>query len=137
MKLNLRPIPLSELPLQGQSAICYETARTDGNDPSLCDFHLTLYREEEITAWLTLCPTKDPDTLQVCNRYMSEHDECTATEEKALEYLESWARKHGYKKLFVHACETSVPFYLRIGYRQEGEPFYEDSVQFTKLIKTL
>jgi hypothetical protein len=68
---------------------------------------------------------------------MSEHDECTATEEKALEYLEGWARAKGYSKLLVHACETSVPFYLRVGYRQEGQPFFKESVHFTPLVKKL
>jgi predicted GNAT family N-acyltransferase len=140
MKLNLRAIPLHELPLHGHSAIWYETIRTgaeSGRSPQH-DFHLTLYREAEISAWITLCPTDDSDVLQLCNRYMSDAaEECATMEERALEYVENWARNRGYKRVFINACQTSVPFYLRVGYKPEGEPFFKESVQLLKMGKTL
>lgn len=135
MKLNLRLVPVHELPLQGHSAFWYETSRD--SDDALHDFHLTLYRDEAITAWLTLCPTADPDALQICNRYMSEENECNMMEEKALEYVENWARSRGYTCVFVNATAASIPFYLHMGYEQDGEPFSEESVLLCRMVKSL
>jgi hypothetical protein len=139
MKLNLRLVPPQELLVQGHYAFWHETLRNEEAEAeeTNTDHHLTLYKDNQIAAWITLCPTNDPDILQLCNRYMAEEEECNVMEEKALAYVEEWARQRGYAKVFVHACEVSVPFYLRAGYRPQGDPFSKGEVLLHKMEKAL
>ncbi|GMU87236.1 MAG: N-acetyltransferase [Ignavibacteriales bacterium] len=45
---------------------------------------------------------------------------------KALVYFsEGWAKGRGFRKITLHARESAVPFYTKLGYTVYGPPFYE------------
>lgn len=50
---------------------------------------------------------------------------------------EQIAAERGYQRMVLHARETAVPFYLRLGYEVTGEPFEEVTVPHRAMFKTL
>jgi GNAT superfamily N-acetyltransferase len=50
---------------------------------------------------------------------------------------EQYALDQGIAAISMHARDTAVPFYLRLGYRQEGPQFEEVSIPHFKLVKQL
>lgn len=49
---------------------------------------------------------------------------------------EEIARSMNFNKMTLHARETAVPFYLRLGYEKVGDLFEEVSIPHYKMIKT-
>ncbi|MBI4347495.1 MAG: GNAT family N-acetyltransferase [Elusimicrobia bacterium] len=47
------------------------------------------------------------------------------------------ARRRGLARMSLHARETAVPFYERLGYHIEGEPFTEVGLPHREMAKTL
>jgi predicted GNAT family N-acyltransferase len=50
---------------------------------------------------------------------------------------EEWALKQGYTELVLNARATAVPFYLKLGYKQEPQPFIEVGIPHYKMYKSL
>lgn len=54
-----------------------------------------------------------------------------------VEYSETWAKKKGYGSIVLHARDEAVPFYLKLGYLKEGNPFTEVGIKHFKMRKPL
>lgn len=52
-------------------------------------------------------------------------------------YAEVFARRQGFEKMTLHARETAVPFYLKLGYAVVGERFEEVTLPHFKMEKRL
>ena len=52
-------------------------------------------------------------------------------------FAEDVARSAGFREIFAHAREGAVPFYRRLGYAVEGEPFVEVSIRHFTIRKRL
>ena len=52
-------------------------------------------------------------------------------------YSETFARSHGFRNMMLHARETVVPFYLRLGYRKVGAMFLEATLPHFEMRKAL
>lgn len=50
---------------------------------------------------------------------------------------EQLAKHLGYKEISLHARDTAVPFYLKLGYERVGEPFEEVTIPHFKMRKNL
>lgn len=50
---------------------------------------------------------------------------------------ERWAREQGFREIVLSARESAVPFYLRLGYEVDGEPFEEVSLPHFLMRKSL
>jgi predicted GNAT family N-acyltransferase len=57
--------------------------------------------------------------------------------ERLMHAMESKARERGHRHLALHAQESAISFYLRLGYRPEGEKFYEAGIPHQTMSKTL
>jgi predicted GNAT family N-acyltransferase len=53
------------------------------------------------------------------------------------ELSEEVARQRGFDRIVLHARDTAVAFYLRLGYQLEGEPFEEVGILHRRMAKTL
>jgi len=53
-----------------------------------------------------------------------------------VEFSERFARENGYGKISMHARDTAVGFYLRLGYEVEGEPFEEVTIPHQSCSRT-
>jgi predicted GNAT family N-acyltransferase len=52
-------------------------------------------------------------------------------------YSEEVAREKGFSTMVLHARRTAVPFYLRLGYTQEGDEFEEVTIPHYRMYKML
>jgi predicted GNAT family N-acyltransferase len=52
-------------------------------------------------------------------------------------FSEELAKELGYKKISLHARQSAVPFYLNIGYMEEGAPFEEVGLPHFKMTKVI
>lgn len=50
---------------------------------------------------------------------------------------ETYARQHGFHAIRLHARENAVPFYQRLDYSLEGEPFMEIGLKHWRMQKSL
>ncbi|WP_416441675.1 GNAT family N-acetyltransferase [Phnomibacter sp. MR] len=54
-----------------------------------------------------------------------------------MQFAENLARDSGYRKLTMHARDTALGFYQKLGYKIVGEPFEEVTVPHHKMEKQL
>jgi len=47
------------------------------------------------------------------------------------------ARTFGLTRIMCHAQQTAVPFYERVGWRAEGEPFHEAGIAHQRMVRSL
>jgi predicted GNAT family N-acyltransferase len=56
---------------------------------------------------------------------------------KLVAFSETHARELGLREMILHARDTAVPFYEKLGYESFGEPFEEVTIPHRKMRKTL
>ncbi len=56
---------------------------------------------------------------------------------RLLAHAEDWAASGGFRLMVLHARIGAEGFYLRLGYRKEGEPFDENTIPHVRMIKRL
>ncbi|MFN4080100.1 MAG: GNAT family N-acetyltransferase, partial [Saprospiraceae bacterium] len=56
---------------------------------------------------------------------------------KLVSASEQLARQLGARRIALHARETAVPFYLKLNYQIEGEPFEEVGIPHRYMVKEL
>jgi predicted GNAT family N-acyltransferase len=54
-----------------------------------------------------------------------------------VDYAERFARARGWRRITMHARESTVPFYERLGYRKLGERFIEVTIPHFIMEKAL
>lgn len=54
-----------------------------------------------------------------------------------VQFSEDVARRRGFQKMVLHARESAVPFYDRLGYTRHGEPFIEVTIPHLAMEKEL
>ncbi len=54
-----------------------------------------------------------------------------------VKYSEDLARKLGLKEMVLHARETAVPFYERLGYTRVGDVFTEVTIPHRVMVRAL
>ena len=54
-----------------------------------------------------------------------------------MEVLIDAARSHGLTSIWFHAQESAIPFYQKLGYSLEGEPFMEAGIPHRTMRKTI
>ncbi|HVT12703.1 MAG TPA: GNAT family N-acetyltransferase [Fimbriimonadaceae bacterium] len=50
---------------------------------------------------------------------------------------ESWAQESGFERIELHARQSALPFYERLGYRTLGAPFEEVGIPHRKMVKEI
>lgn len=53
------------------------------------------------------------------------------------QFAEQWAVEQGFAHIYCHARDTAAPFYKKLGYCIEGEPFSEVGIIHYKMSKTI
>jgi ribosomal protein S18 acetylase RimI-like enzyme len=54
-----------------------------------------------------------------------------------VDFSEKYAGDNGYSKISMHARESAVGFYLKLGYEVEGEPFEEVTIPHRSMFKRI
>lgn len=99
-------------------------------------FHLACRQEGALVACLVLQPVSDKQIRmrQLAVRTDVQKEGIGRT---LVAYSESFARTHGYDEIVLHARETAVGFYEKLGYRREGDRFTEITVPHFLMRKVL
>lgn len=97
--------------------------------------HLAALEHDEVIGILLLVPGgRDWKMRQVAVQRERQNDGLGM---KLVKAAEREALKRGAARMVLHARETAIPFYLRLGYDLEGEPFTEVGLPHRKMIKLL
>lgn len=99
--------------------------------------HLAAYdHQHRLVGYLNLTPA-DNGTVKMRQVAIAQSVRGQGVGRQLVEYSESFARARGFEKMVLHARETAVPFYLKLGYAVVGEPFEEVTIPHLKMWKKL
>ncbi len=98
--------------------------------------HLACWRDDRLAATVVLRPLSD--TLIRMRQLV------VATELQGMgiggilvHYAESVAKRHAYREIVLHARETAVRFYEKLGYTRQGDRFTEVTIPHYEMRKAL
>jgi len=99
-------------------------------------FHLTCRQEGALAACLVLKPLSGQ---QIRMRQLAVRTDLQGRGigRTLVEYAESFTEQHGYREIILHARETAVGFYEKLGYQKEGDPFIEVTIPHYLMRKIL
>lgn len=100
------------------------------------DLHLAAYENDTLLACLVLTP-RSPDTVQMRQVAVETARQGSGIGSRLVVFSEETARAAGFRTMTLHARETAVPFYLRLGYALVGEPFEEVTLPHREMQKSL
>lgn len=100
------------------------------------DFHLACYDNGSLVGCLILSPT-DGTAIKMRQVAVADQVQGQGVGRAMVERSEEIARSHGFGEMVLHARETAVPFYERLGYERIGERFEEVSIPHWKMRKLL
>ncbi len=89
--------------------------------------HLACYRNGRLAACLVLKPERD-GKVRMRQLAVAEHCQHEGIGTELVAYAESVATGLGYTEMVLHARETVVLFYERLGYEKAGERFVEVTI---------
>lgn len=100
------------------------------------EIHLGLMQHENLLAVLSLKPisTKEVKMRQVA---VAPDFQQKGLGRQLVEYSETVAQSRGYQTMSLHARDTAVPFYLKLGYTIQGDEFLEVGIKHFKMLKNI
>ncbi len=99
------------------------------------DTHIVAFDGDKAIGTLILSPYGDSCKMRqvaVLNQYQNR-----GVGAQMVEVAETVSRDMAMKTMVLHARETAVPFYLKLGYQQEGQRFTEVGIPHFKMYKDL
>jgi N-acetylglutamate synthase-like GNAT family acetyltransferase len=98
--------------------------------------HICGFEDDKMIACLIL-KKNDPHTCQMRQVAVDENYQHKGYGKRLVLFSEQVAINHGFKKVFCHARDIAVPFYLSIGYKVIGDMFYEIGIKHYYMEKVL
>jgi predicted GNAT family N-acyltransferase len=100
------------------------------------DFHLAAFEEDMVVACLVLVPMPQQ---QVKMRQVAVRPELQGkgVGTALVEASEEFSKQRGFSLMTLHARDSAVRFYKRMGYHIEGETFEEVGIPHYKMVKRL
>jgi predicted GNAT family N-acyltransferase len=101
------------------------------------DTHLGIYNEyNELIACLIMTE-KDASVVKMRQVAVSSELQGKGVGKELVYFFEAMAKHRGYKTIELHARETAVPFYEKLGYTAQGEIFTEVNIPHLYMSKLL
>jgi len=100
------------------------------------EFHLTAWEGDLLVGCLCLKPI-DAFTLQMRQVAILEEKQGQGIGQQLVVFAENFAREHLFQKMILHARNTAIPFYHKLGYTPVGDPFIEVTLVHQAFEKTL
>ncbi|HJU83888.1 MAG TPA: GNAT family N-acetyltransferase [Holophagaceae bacterium] len=98
--------------------------------------HLCLWEDERLTGCLLLTPREDA-RVQMRQVAVAQHRQGTGIGRRLVEEAERRAKELGFEWMILHARDTAVGFYERLGYTVVGDPFVEVGIPHREMEKAL
>ncbi len=100
------------------------------------DIHLGAFEGERLVGVLVLTRT-DAQRVRMRQVAVDERRQRCGIGAKMVAAAEQVAKEHGYALMTLHARETAVEFYEKLGYASEDEPFVEVGIPHRSMMKPL
>jgi predicted GNAT family N-acyltransferase len=100
------------------------------------DIHLGAFEEGHLVATLVLTPY-GCNVIKMRQVAVEPEKQGSGIGRKLVEYSERVAIERGFTDMVLSARDTAVPFYLRLNYAIEGEPFEEVTIPHRRMVKRL
>jgi len=100
------------------------------------ELHLVAMNGDQLLACLVLTP-QSKDVIKMRQVAVEPDIQGKGIGRQLVEFSEAVAKEKGFSKMVLHARDTAVPFYLRLNYEIEGEPFEEVSIPHRKMVKDI
>lgn len=100
------------------------------------ELHLAIFDGDEVAACLVLTPLEAGD-IKMRQVAVASNRQGTGLGRQLVDQSESVAKERGFRRMVLNARESAVPFYLRLGYAIEGEPFEEVTIPHRHMVKDL
>lgn len=99
-------------------------------------FHLVCHVGGELAASLQLLPKSSQD-IGMRQVAVKPHRQGQGIGRALVEFAEQFARERGFTLMKLHARDTAIPFYKRLGYECAGEPFIQVTIPHQAMQKRL
>ncbi len=100
------------------------------------DWHLAAYEGGRMVGCLLLSDRGD-GTVQMRQVAVTPKRQGTGIGARMVAESERKAKELGFTRMILHARDTAVPFYEKLGYDRDGEPFVEVSIPHQGMAKAL
>jgi len=98
--------------------------------------HVACYYNDNLAGCLILQPESNR-SLKMRQVAVSDDHQGLGIGRALVEFSEQFARDGRYSKISMHARETAVGFYIKLGYEIEGEPFEEVTIPHRSMFKNI
>lgn len=100
------------------------------------EIHLGLMQHENLLAVLSLKPIS-PKEIKMRQVAVAPDFQQKGLGRQLVAYSETVAQNRGYQTMSLHARDTAVPFYLKLGYTIQGDEFLEVGIKHFKMLKNI
>jgi len=100
------------------------------------DLHVAAFSLAQLVACLVLTPI-DADQIKMRQVAVEEGRQGKGIGTELVLFSERLARDRGYSRMILSARDTAIPFYERLKYNVEGEPFEEVTIPHRLMAKNL
>lgn len=107
-----------------------ELAREEGH------FHIAALEGDAVVGVLVLEPV-DAGTIKMRQVAVAPHKQGCGIGKHLIVWTENFSRDRGFKKITLHARETVVGFYEKLGYTKAGQRFIEVTIPHWKMEKSI
>lgn len=100
------------------------------------DFHLAAMDDDDVIACLILVDTRS-GMVKMRQVAVSPHLQRSGAGTRLVAFSEAFAIERGFERMILHARETAVPFYQKLGYAIDGDAFEEMGIPHFEMSKPL
>lgn len=100
------------------------------------DIHLGAFTGGRLAGTLVLTPLNESE-LKMRQVAVDDEFQNRGIGKKLVEWSEKFAGENGYRKIVMHARDSAVPFYEKLGYSKEGGLFLEVTIPHYTLYKVI
>lgn len=98
--------------------------------------HFVLYEEDQPLATLRLLPLS-PSQVKLQRMAVQQDARQKSLGKQLILFAENYANEQGYQTITLGAQQTAIPFYEKIGYQPQGEPFMDAGISHITMHKTI
>lgn len=100
------------------------------------EFHLVAVEAGVVVACLVLTPMAGGE-IKMRQVAVEPDRQGQGIGQELVRFSEQFAGERGFHRMVLHARDTAIPFYLKLGYQIEGEPFEEVTIPHRQMAKNL
>ncbi len=98
--------------------------------------HFVLYEEDQPLATLRLLPLS-PSQVKLQRMAVQQDARQKSLGKQLILFAENYTNEQGYQTITLGAQQTAIPFYEKIGYQPQGEPFMDAGIPHITMHKTI